>query len=193
MIRLLGEIQDQMILDVGCGTGNHLKFFQNRGADTFGLDCSFAMLQKAKEKGELKLILAKGERIPAGDATFDMTTAVTTFEFCEQPEALLREMGRVTKKRIFIGVLNSWSPLALGRRIKGWFKPSIYNQASFFSIWGLKKLLKRSVPYRSLRWGGVCFFPFTKPRLLEWLDGKLSLKRNPFCAFLGIVVSLDSD
>jgi ubiquinone/menaquinone biosynthesis C-methylase UbiE len=192
MISLMEKIQGQRILDVGCGTANHLMLFQNLGADAFGLDCSFAMLQKAKEKENLKLILAKGERIPIRDAAFDMSTAVTTLEFCGEPEKVLREMGRVTKKKIFIGVLNSWSLLALGRRIRGWFKPSIYNQASFFSIWGLKKLLKRTVAFRSVRWGGVCLMPYSKSRFLKGLDSKFNFRRNPFCAFLGVLVILDS-
>jgi ubiquinone/menaquinone biosynthesis C-methylase UbiE len=192
MISLIGKVRGRRILDVGCGTGNHLKVFQNLGAEAFGLDCSFAMLQKAKEKDNLKLIFAKGERIPAADDTFDMTTAVTTLEFCGQPERVLREMGRVSKERIFIGVLNSWSPLALGRRIKGWFKPSIYSQARFFSIWGLKKLLKRTVAFRSFRWSGVCLLPYAKSGFFKGLDSKFNFRRNPFCAFLGVLIVLES-
>jgi ubiquinone/menaquinone biosynthesis C-methylase UbiE len=190
MIGLIEKVRGLRVLDVGCGTGNHLRLFKNLGAEVFGLDCSFAMLQKAKEKGNLKLILAEGERIPARDAAFDMTTAVTTLEFCGQPEKVLREMGRVSRERIFIGVLNSWSLLALSRRIKGWFKPSIYNQADFISIWGLKRLLKRTVSFRLIRWSGVCLLPYAKWRLLKRLDGKLSFRRNPFCAFLGVLVVL---
>jgi ubiquinone/menaquinone biosynthesis C-methylase UbiE len=193
MVRLLEKVQGQRILDVGCGTGNHLRLFQNLGADAFGLDCSFAMLLKAKEKNILRLILAKGEQIPIRDSAFDIATTITTIEFCGEPEKVLREMGRVTQKKIFIGVLNSWSLLALGRRIKGWFKPSIYNRARFFSIWGLKKLLKRTVAFRSVRWSGVCLLPSSKFKFLKELDSKFNFRRNPFCSFLGVLIILDSE
>ncbi len=193
MTRLIGPIRGLKILDVGCGTGNHLKNFQSLGADVLGLDCSFAMLKKAKEKGNFKLVLAKGEQLPIKNSVFDMATVITTLEFCEDPAKVLREMGRVTKEKIFIGVLNRWSLLALGRRIKGWFKPSIYDRASFFSIRKIRKIIKDSVAVRSVEWNGVCFLPFLRLRFLKWLDRKLSFKRNPFSAFLGIVVTLNSE
>jgi ubiquinone/menaquinone biosynthesis C-methylase UbiE len=190
MIKSIGEVHDLKILDVGCGTGNHLKLFKALESVPFGVDCSIFMLQKAKEKSNCRLILAKGEQLPLKDSVFDIITLITTLEFCENPAKVLQEARRVTREKIFIGVLNSWSLLALSRRMKGWFKPSIYNRAKFFSIWKLKRLLKNSVALRSLEWKGVCLLPYSRIRFFQWLDGKFSFRKNPFSAFLGIGVTL---
>ncbi len=190
MLKLIGEVQDQKILDIGCGTGNHLKLFQTLGADSVGVDASIFMLQKAKGKGDFGLILAKGEQLPIKDSAFDITILITTLEFCENPAKVLKEAGRVTKEKIFIGVLNSWSVLAISRRIKGWFKPSIYNRAGFFNIWKLKKMLKNSVTLHSLEWSGIHFIPYSRTKIFQGLDGKFSFRKNPFSAFLGLLITL---
>ncbi len=196
MIKLIGKVRDHKILDIGCGTGNHLKLFEALGSNTVGVDASIFMLQKAKEKDDFKLILAKGEQLPIKDSAFDVTIMVTTLEFCENPAKVLQEVRRVTREKIFIGVLNSWSMLAVSRRIKGWFKSSIYDRANFFNVWTLKRTLKNSIPFQSLEWSGVHFLPNSKIGFFsygswgQWLDSRLSFRRNPFSAFLGILVTL---
>lgn len=190
MIKLIGEVHHQRILDIGCGTGNHLKLFQTLGSDPVGVDTSVFMLQRAKEKGDFKLVLAMGEQLPLKDSAFDITTLITTLEFCEDPTKVLQETARVTKKKIFLGVLNSWSALAVYRRIKGWFKPTIYSRANFFSIWKLKRLFKNSDILESVQWEGVHLLPCSKVRFFQWLDGKFSFRKNPFCAFLGVLFTL---
>jgi ubiquinone/menaquinone biosynthesis C-methylase UbiE len=187
---LIGDVRGRRILDIGCGTGNHLKLFQSWGSQPVGVDSSLFMLQKAKSKGDPKLILANGEQLPLKNLVFDVTTLITTLEFCEKPIRILQEAGRVTRERILIGVLNSWSILAIGRRVKAWFKPSIYKRADFSSIWKLKRLLRNSVAFESLEWKGVHSIPCARTRFLRWLDRKLSFRRNPFAAFLGILITL---
>ena len=201
MINLLKPIPGQRLLDVGCGTGTHLKLFGELGLDTVGLEPSIFMLKKAKEKqkDKLKLILAKGEELPIKDDAFDLTLLFTTLEFCQNPAEILKEAGRVTQKKIFIGVLNSWSLLAIKRRIRGWFKSSIYDKAEFYNIWKLKKMLKGSLKFNSLAWGSVGFLPSgrafrTSPlfnvKWFKWLDKRFFCGKNPFASFLGVLVEL---
>lgn len=187
---LLGETKGLQILDMGCGTGRHLKLFESLGSDPVGVDPSIFMLRKAKEKGKPKLILANGEELPLKNSVFDVTILMTTLEFCENPTKILQEAGRVTRDRMFIGVLNSWSILAIGRRVKGWFKPSIYSRADFLSTWKLKRLVRNSIAFESLEWKGVHPVPCGRTRFLRWLDRKLSFRKNPFAAFLGVLVTL---
>jgi ubiquinone/menaquinone biosynthesis C-methylase UbiE len=188
--QLLEETKGLHILDLGCGTGRHLKLLESMGSDPVGVDPSVFMLRKAKEKGELKLILAKGEQLPFKERAFDITIVITTLEFCQEPGKILEETARVTRRKILVGVLNKWSLLALFRRVKGWLKPSIYNQADFLSIWKLKRLVRNSVAFDSLEWNAVHSLPFVRTRFLRWLDRKLSFRRNPFAAFLGVLVTL---
>src|SRR3990167_4299121 len=39
------------ILDIGCGVGRHLLYFQNRKADIIGIDTSTCAIQTCKERG----------------------------------------------------------------------------------------------------------------------------------------------
>jgi ubiquinone/menaquinone biosynthesis C-methylase UbiE len=192
MINLMKPIPSQKLLDIGCGTGNHLRLFQKLGLHPVGLEPSIFMLKKAKEKqkDKFKLILAKGEKLPIRDNAFDLSILFTTLEFCQNPSEALKEAGRVTQKKIFIGVLNSWSLLAIGRRVRGWFKSSIYNKAEFYNLWELKRILKRSLIFNSLAWGSIGFLPLLNVKLFRWLDKRLSYRKNPFASFLGVLVKL---
>jgi len=44
------NLKDKKVLDVGCGTGKHLKLFSDRGWDIEGVDISASMLEKASER-----------------------------------------------------------------------------------------------------------------------------------------------
>ena len=81
MIRLLRPFPGQRLLDIGCGTGNHLRFFQELGLDATGVEPSIFMLKKAKQKDNLKPILAKGEELPIKNKAFDLSMLFTTLEF----------------------------------------------------------------------------------------------------------------
>ncbi len=192
MIGLLKHAPCQRLLDIGCGTGNHLRLFHKLGWDTAGVEPSISMLKKAKEKldNKAKLILARGEELPIRDNAFDLAILFTTLEFCQNPAEVLKEAGRVTQKRIFIGVLNSWSFLAIKRRVKGWFRSSLYNDAQFYNICKLKKMLKRSLTFNTLAWESVGFFPLLNTKLFRRLDERLRSEKNPFGSFLGVLVEL---
>ncbi len=192
MINLLKPLPGQSLLDIGCGTGSHLRLFRKSGLNAAGLEPSVFMLERAKEKQEekYKLISARGEQLPIKDNAFDLSILFTTLEFCQNPAEVLKEAGRVTQKRIFIGVLNGWSLLAMARRIKGCFHSSIYGEAQFYNLWKLKKILKRSLRFNSLTWGSAGFLPFLNMKLFRWLDKRLSCHKNPFASFLGVSVEL---
>jgi ubiquinone/menaquinone biosynthesis C-methylase UbiE len=192
MMDLLKPRFGQTLLDIGCGTGHHLIFFRDMGLKVTGVDPSPFMLKKAKEKLKNKadLFPGTGENLPFKDKTFDLSVIFTTLEFCQNPSSVLKEAERVTSEKIFLGVLNSFSLLSLERRIKGWFKPSIYNKARFYNIWELKALLKKSLHFTSMEWGGVIFLSSFDRKILRWLDKTISPRRNPFYSFLGIVIEL---
>lgn len=49
LLSLLGRAPEPSVLDVGCGTGEHVAFFAAQGARAVGLDQSEAMITAAKE------------------------------------------------------------------------------------------------------------------------------------------------
>lgn len=60
--RLLDAAPDRSVLDLGCGTGEHVAFFAGRGARAVGLDRSEKMIEAAKEheaRGQGRFVLGE--------------------------------------------------------------------------------------------------------------------------------------
>ncbi len=123
-------------LDVGCGTGRYIHWLLGRGVDAFGVDISPDMLAIARGRlaqtgDHWRIALADAHRLPFHDGAFDLAYAVTTLEFVSDPAACVREMGRVSRGRIFIGALNRHSAYYLAQRGSSgplsrahWFTPA---------------------------------------------------------------------
>ena len=175
MLRLIKPLPGQRLLDIGCGTAHHLIWFKELGLKPTGVDNSPDMLDIARRKTPqgIELKLAGAESLPFTDESFDIVTMITTLEFLDEPELALKEALRVSKDKIFLGVLNRYSLLALKRRLKGFFKSSVYNQARFFSIHQLITLVKGLDKDLLVRW--------------EATTGN-SCARNPFGAFIGVLI-----
>ena len=48
LLRLLADAPDASVIDLGCGTGEHVAFFAEHGARSVGIDRSPAMIEKAR-------------------------------------------------------------------------------------------------------------------------------------------------
>jgi ubiquinone/menaquinone biosynthesis C-methylase UbiE len=99
------------LLEMGCGTGLFLELFWRAGFEVTGLDPSPAMLKAARSRMETKadLHLGQAEHVHFDDKRFDYTALITVLEFCRDPEAVLREAYRVTRKGVLIAFLNRHS------------------------------------------------------------------------------------
>jgi ubiquinone/menaquinone biosynthesis C-methylase UbiE len=172
----------ESILEVGCGTGHYLQFFSKTRMKTMGVDLSLPMLRSAQKKMREKngLCLGKAEELPFKTESFDAVSLITTLEFVEDPQKALREAIRVSRDKILLGVLNKYSLTAIGRRIKGIFRQTIYNEANFYSIWELKKLLTQVLRGFSLKWGSVLTLPLNLRQRFGSVEGILSFRKNPF-------------
>jgi SAM-dependent methyltransferase len=106
----------ETLLDVGCGTGYFTRLFAARtGASLIGLDPDLAWLRFALERAGPNegYIAGRAERLPFGDRSFDRTIAVTSLCFIRAEREALREIVRVTRKRVALGLLNRRSLLYL--------------------------------------------------------------------------------
>lgn len=116
LARLLAARPGERLLDVGCGTG----YFTRRcarelGVFATGLDPDPAALQVALRQagpGE-RYVEGRAERLPFPDCSFDRTICVTALCFIADQRQALREMVRVTRERIVLGLLNRASLLYL--------------------------------------------------------------------------------
>ena len=104
------------ILDVGVGSGTLAKFWKEQGYDVVGLDISDKSLTIASSKG---IYCVKGDvtkGLPFCDNTFDLVYSDGLLEHFIDPEPILKEIFRVSKKYVFtivprntiINLIHNW-------------------------------------------------------------------------------------
>jgi len=135
------------VLDVGCGTGNHLLLFYRLGLDVTGLDASPYMLDIAKSRlgNKASFKIGCAEDLPFEDNEFDVTTFIITLEFLDNPLAALSEAGRVTKNKVFIGVLNGLSLECVCKKMYSLFSDSIFRETHLFTLWGAQGTCEKGI------------------------------------------------
>lgn len=130
------------LLEIGCGSGLFLKQFYSGGFDVTGVDKNEAMLDKARRTMGNKVTLRNGDatRLPFDDGQFDYTALVTSLEYMDKPEEVLREAFRVATHGLVIAFTNAWSLLRLEqllsrayRRIQRRFALSEKSTNKFFT------------------------------------------------------------
>jgi len=182
----------ERVLDIGCGTGNHMIIFNKLGLNVSGIDASPYMLDKAGERLGKRCTLKKGmaEALPFDDNEFDLTVLINTLEFLDDPLEALREAGRVTNRKIFIGVLNGFSWNGLLKRIKGYFGDPLFNHVKFYNLWHIKSLFRDAYGDTPVSWGCINIYP-------SFIEGRGPVSKiftecrySPFCYFLCISVTM---
>ncbi len=182
---LLDPQPGERVLDIGCGFGDHLLFLNQLGLDISGVDASPYMLSRAKERLGHRCSLQKGkaEDLPYEDNEFDLATMIYTLEFLDDPLQALREAGRVTHRRIFIGVMNSLSWHCLRSKFLGFFHESLLKHVRFYHLWELKSYIQAAFGPAPLIWrssrlwqpsigrsGGL---PGSRSNVVHWPIGSL--------------------
>jgi SAM-dependent methyltransferase len=185
---LIAPKEGERLLDVGCGTGDHLLFFRRKGCDVTGIELSPYMLDIARKKlgHRAEFHLGKAEDLPFSDNEFDIVTITTSLEFMDDPQKVITEAIRVCRGRVFIGVLNKYSAIGVQRRVKGFFSASIYNSARFWGIGELTQMVRIALRGVNIRWGSVLFLPSKWYTFATGLEEIIPVTHNPFGAFLGL-------
>lgn len=88
---------DQLLLDVGGGTGRVSILFRDRVKNVFIVDSSINMLREAQQK-EINTLNANSERIPFADETFQRIIIVDALHHVKNQKETLAEMWRVLAK-----------------------------------------------------------------------------------------------
>lgn len=137
----LSELQDALVLDVGCGPGLDMQQFFPEEVDALGMDCSWQMARRALERcrdgGDHRRVVAGAiEAMPARDASFDGVFCVNCLEFVEDRGAAFRELARVLRPggTAILGVLNRGGVWEWTRRLWRPFKDKPYYQGQFFRV-----------------------------------------------------------
>ena len=99
------------VIEVGVGTGISLPLYPD-SCSVVGIDITRKMLEKAKEKKEklgltnVDLFELDAENIPFNDDSFDHAVAAFVVSVVPNPEKMMAEIKRVTKKDGDIVILN---------------------------------------------------------------------------------------
>ncbi len=165
------------VLDVGCGTGTNLMFYQEAGCKVFGIDLSPSMVEVAQKKlgGRAEIRQGEASKMAYPDDLFDLVIGFLTLH--EMPSqirpAVISEMARVIKPggRILL-IDHHPGPF---RFPKGWIYRAIIiffeimadrehfrNHCDFLSNQGLKNLIStqnlRVVSKKIVREGNIALF-----------------------------------
>ncbi|MDY6794002.1 MAG: methyltransferase domain-containing protein [Actinomycetota bacterium] len=126
LLEWIQPLQEERILDVGCGTGALAYLLSNEGAESWGADISPGMLELARERaGEAarhRFVEASADALPFDMETFDRVISVISFHHYPDPHESIKEMYRVLVPGGHILIcdmcgegVHSWLVLALGR------------------------------------------------------------------------------
>ncbi|HPW56748.1 MAG TPA: class I SAM-dependent methyltransferase [Thermoanaerobaculaceae bacterium] len=114
---LLEELQPgsgESLLDVGCGTGFFTRALVSAmGGPVTGVDTNPEWVAYARRQGtgNASYEVADARALPYEAASFDLVVSVTALCFIEEERAAVREMVRVARRRVAIGLLNRRSLL----------------------------------------------------------------------------------
>lgn len=118
---LLGDVEGDL-LDVGCGTGQMLRFLRDTRPGRFaltGLDRATSIISVARrvvgDDPAVRLVVGRSEQMPFPAACFDVVLAMGSLEYVTDIERALGEIARVTRPGglAIVTMQNRWSPYRL--------------------------------------------------------------------------------
>jgi len=186
---LIAPQPGERILEIGCGSGNHLLFLNRLGLNLTGVDASPYMINLCKKRLGSRCTLKTGraEDLPCEDNEFDIAIFINTLEFLDSPQQALREAGRVARRKIFITVINNLSWQCLLHRISGSFKKNLFHHAQSFNLWQIKSQLKVAYGDVPIGWRSAKIQSHFPPG--RWSE-KINTLNCPFGPFLGISAAI---
>jgi len=171
ILDLVAPHAGERVLDVSCGTGNHLQFFREKWCSVTGIDPCAETLNIARSKlGEdAELLVGNAEDIPFSDDEFDIVTLINILEIANNPQKVIAEAIRVCRGRVFIGFLNNYSFAGTKQRLKELFGFPLSQKIRFFSLNEIKIMVGSLIGDVAVKWGSVIISPalFT-PFLKSW-------------------------
>ncbi len=94
---LIGQFQPKVVLDIGCGSGEIVGIFRERGVCAFGFDPSLTFLSRCPKAAQGYVWQGFADRggIPCRDNSVDMIVAHHVLEHLVDPEGFLLEAIRI--------------------------------------------------------------------------------------------------
>ncbi len=136
MTRLLNPSAGATLLDVGCGTGHFSRRFSAAGLRVNGLDPDPAMLEHARRLGGgVDYLRGTATELPLPDSAYDFVTGVTSLCFIADAPSALREMWRVARRAVLLGLLNRHSLLYYQKHSRGAYRGARWDTPAEVRRW----------------------------------------------------------
>lgn len=122
LLEALQPRPDESVLDVGCGTGYFTRALALAlDGPVTGVDVNVEWVEYARRRGPstISYEVADARALPYGDCSFDLVVSIAAVCFIEDESAAVREMVRVARRRVAIGLLNRHSLLWICKGRKG--------------------------------------------------------------------------
>jgi SAM-dependent methyltransferase len=97
--RLLGDVQDKTIIDLGCGIGYFASLCVDLGASVVACDFSESMVSRTRQRygSKFPIIRSSVEMPPFASGQFDVVLALDVIEHLYHPEHMLHGVRRLLK------------------------------------------------------------------------------------------------
>jgi len=153
--QLLCATPGASVLDVGCGSGYFSRGLHAGGYQVTGLDPDATMLAYARAQNvNVEYLRGSALTLPFPDRCFDYTVAITSLCFIEPPQLALREMLRVSRYGVVLGLLNRHSVLHRRKYGRG-----AYVGARWDSPENVRHWWHATAPQTQLRLRSAVFLP----------------------------------
>lgn len=188
---LLDPMRGRSVLDIGCGLGICLKALLDAGLEVTGLDPSPYMLDIAAAQLGHQADFHRGvaEDLPFDDNSFHYACLIKTLEFVNEPEKALEETFRVTKDRVFIGLVNRHA-FSVDKNKNRDLPAPFCDHARFLSVRKLKKMIRDLVGDVPVSWQTLWGMPQPSRKISEKLVLVPLIQQIPVSMYFGVVVTL---
>jgi ubiquinone/menaquinone biosynthesis C-methylase UbiE len=98
LVELLYPLKNSLLLDVGCGTGNHVLKLRDLARHVVGLDPSAGMLSQAKAKAwDASLLRADAQFMPFSNRAFNAAYCIQALHHVPDKGKFISELYRILK------------------------------------------------------------------------------------------------
>jgi ubiquinone/menaquinone biosynthesis C-methylase UbiE len=97
---------DETVVEIGCGEGELLSRLSawRPARQQFGFDVSREILEQARRHPGITVALQSAEALALADRSADLVIASEVLEHLNDPQAALREIARVARRRVILSV-----------------------------------------------------------------------------------------